>query len=245
MRKYRITISLAIIAMLISSVVSAETKTTETTVHKKSSFKLGFSTGLGMGVPLSGYINEAPVSVTASNYLTQVKMKLSYSVSATLLLNDFEIGYTLNAFRYGNVELNNGKQLDPSSQAHFHKFHLGYRIYFHKSWIRPYLPLSLGFVLATSPGANVERKYGLDVSAGLGIEFRLHKNIYIGLDARYHYNLTNKPLGVIESDVTYRAIQQGLSYTNINSLNDLPYSISDAIGQFHYIDIRLGLTFVI
>ncbi|MCA9519490.1 MAG: outer membrane beta-barrel protein [Myxococcales bacterium] len=205
----------------------------------------GVMTTSGVTVPLSTYKGNILKSFEVGQD-GRFKLGASYSVGARLLLKGFELGYSFTTFTFQSTSNLRGDSvsLGKGPRLQMHKILFGYRFTLYRGIVRPYIPLGLGAVIVPKNSTfQLDRAYGMDLSAGFGMEIRIVKHLYITVDARYHFNLIVQP-SLLSKDAWLSAASAGLSRTGAFSQSDLTVNsaVNEAIGMFHYLDIRFGLS---
>ncbi len=103
----------------------------------------------------------------------------------------------------------------------FHTLGLGYRFAFLRDRpVSPYLSLTLGPVIAASPALS-RSLFGFNLTVGAGFDVRVHPAVRLGLDARYHFYLTEtdqelasvKYAGTKDTYEASQAMQHLLAFT--------------------------------
>lgn len=229
------------------SVVALSLALVAPSAHAKvGTSEIGVTTVSGVTIPLNTFkSNRFKALGQGLNGL--FKLGVSYSIGTQIVVNGMELGYAFNTFSFKGAKAINGQdvQLQGMPRLQMHQFGIGYRIYFTKGIVRPYLPVGLGFLLFSGSQAySFDRSYGVNFNTGAGIEIRLYKFLYAVLDFRYHFNVIFQPavLKVDFATLQQGAMQVGDAYTSVSVSGTNP--IKEALSFLHYMEVRFGLSLI-
>jgi len=155
--------------------------------------------------------------------LADVTQKVGFGVRLALLLDDWEIRYEFTAYGFDELvythvnfpdltqvgqalffPIEGALNLDASSleSMFLHNVGVGYRFTPFDWFIRPYVPLSLGFS-AVQLRNGLGNMYGFNIQAGLGVVWDVWSSLRLSLDVRYGISV------FMNQDTSLGGIRQG------------------------------------
>lgn len=185
--------------------------------------------GLGIAVPLNTFFDLHDKS---GNPVFTAKTRPGPSLAISLLLNDVELRWGMNAYRIVDVQssLSYTEEIDavvsalekaggcdlldceaiqntlqaPSDGFIFvNSLTAGYRFYFHRGDWHPYIPVGLGSVIAAGDNAAIEKfLFGFGAQTGFGIDNKITDRWSWFASLRYHISLIETPTRIAASGVT-------------------------------------------
>lgn len=171
--------------------------------------RLSVEVQTGAAFPFRSFIDYKSSSATL-----RVDTPVGFNLGINILLNHFELRWSatwlypcagcfnisspqldsvadaLRTVTGGAVNLNTRPQ-NVEGALVLHQLTGGYRWYLTDGRIRPYIPLSGGLAIATSPQLFVSRPlFGVTVFTGAGVDFELHDHFILGLGVRLNFLIT-------------------------------------------------------
>jgi hypothetical protein len=167
--------------------------------------RVGVEVAGGIAWSAGAYLNYAGNEFRTGN---------GFDARVSLILGNWFLGYDYTS-------LNNGKICGAGcvgSEAYgttkIHSFTANYRFYFYKGAVKPFLALGIGGLIGTlgdwpSRSAAQNNVFGGDFRGSFGFEIPLGSKLFLSIEGRYRYLLTNNPIQDVQQDLLLTAFLGG------------------------------------
>jgi hypothetical protein len=166
----------------------------------------------------------------------QFRNGTGFNARASLILGSWFFGYEYTALTNKEV-CSTGCSSGDYGTTKLHSFTANYHFYFIDRPVRPYILIGVGGLFGTLGAwptqGQASNLFGMDLRAGLGLEIPIGGHVFVSIEGRYRYLLTNNPMQDLQQEVI------GTLFTGGTTSDIFRESIQDA----HLIQAILGIGF--